>query len=142
MDEPRDPTRDDRHEKALVILLRVAGAVCLLGLIGVFLPSATMAEVHAALGFGEFPQRPITVYLARATSALCGLYGGFMLLLSRDVRRYRVAIAFQAVGIMVVCSALAVASIGLGRLFWFIAADAAACAAFAIPVLWLLRRIG
>lgn len=126
-------------ERVLVWILRFAGIVCLLGVVGLFMPASAMADVHQSAGLGIFPEEPIAVYLARATSALCGLFGGLMIFLSRDVKRYRSVIAFQAIGLIAVSGALAVASIGSGRLFYFLLADTAACWAYSIPVLWLVR---
>lgn len=127
-------------ERTLAWLLRVVGAVCLLGVVGLLLPAETMADIHASAGLGEFPDEPIADYLARATSALCGLFGALMIFLSTDVRRYRGVIAFQAYGILILSGALVVASLGSGRLLGFVIADAAACWAYTLPVLWLLRK--
>lgn len=128
-----------KAERALVWILRFAGVVCLLGVVGLFLPTNAMAAVHEWAGLGQFPNEPIAVYLARATSALCGLFGGLMIFLSGDVQRHRSVIAFQAIGLIAVSGALVIASIGSGRLFYYLLADAAACWAYSIPVLWLLR---
>ena len=72
---------------ALTWLLRISGAVQVLALPCVLLPTAWMASVHAALGLGEFPDSPLTQYLTRSIAALYALHGGTLLVASSDVRR-------------------------------------------------------
>lgn len=122
-------------------MLRFIGAVCLLALIGLFMPRDWMAATHEAIGLGPFPEEPITEYLARSTSGLCAFYGGLLLLISRDVHRYRGLIAFQALGIMACSLAGTIMGAGWGRLWWFVFIDAILCWAYCVPVLILLRRI-
>ncbi len=38
-----------------------------------------MATIHGWLGLGEFPDQPITIYLARSTSLLYAVHGALML---------------------------------------------------------------
>lgn len=130
-----------KAERIVAGVQRVVGVVCTLGVAGLFLPRESMARVHEWCGLGTFPDAPITVYLARSTSALCALYGGLLILTARDVKRYRAVVAYQAWGILVVSTGVAVMCWGSGRLSWFILVDAAICWVYAVPVLILLRRI-
>ena len=54
----------------------------------VLLPVQTMAQMHSWLGLGEFPDAPITRYLARSTSLLYAVHGVLMLYASFDIKRY------------------------------------------------------
>ncbi len=72
----------------LTFLLRVGGFGLLLATFAIFLPVDMMANIHRWLGVGEFPHGPITVYLARSTSALYAMHGAVMLLVSIDVIKY------------------------------------------------------
>ena len=51
--------------KCLRILLGVIGVGLLVATAAVFLPVEWMAAIHRWLGLGEFPDSPITIYLAR-----------------------------------------------------------------------------
>jgi hypothetical protein len=52
------------------------------------MPRSWLDVGHQVLGLGEFPTAPMAEYLARSVSALCTFYGGLLLLLARDVRRF------------------------------------------------------
>ncbi len=81
-------------ERALVFVLRLSGSILLLAMPAIFLPETWMAAIHEWLGLGAFPQAPIVDYLARTESALYAIFGGLLLVVSRDVRRYRAVIQY------------------------------------------------
>lgn len=56
-------------------LMFLSGGFLLLATFAIFLPVSAMAKAHAFLGLGEFPDAPITIYLARSTSVLYALHG-------------------------------------------------------------------
>ena len=74
--------------KNLRILLGVIGAGLLFATAAVFLPVEWMANAHRWLGLGEFPDSPITVYLARSTSLLYAVHGFLMLYTAIHLRQY------------------------------------------------------
>ena len=76
-------------ERALAILFRFIGAVLLLAIPAIFLPTPWMEAVHRALGLGEMPRGPLVEYLTRSVSALYALHGGLFLLVSTDLPRFR-----------------------------------------------------
>jgi hypothetical protein len=55
-----------------------------------------MAAIHEHLGLGLFPDGPIVEYLARSTSMFYAAMGGILWVVSRDVQRYRRAVAVLA----------------------------------------------
>jgi Transposase IS66 family len=87
-------------EHWLTLLLRLVGGVCLLALVPLWMPRYGIEAGHAWLGWGEFPVAPIAEYLACSVSALCAFYGGLLVALSFDVRRYAPLICYQPVAIM------------------------------------------
>ena len=87
-------------EDYLKLLLRAVGGLCLLGLISLWMPRSWIEATHRWLGWGEFPAAPIALYLARSVSALTAFYGGLLVALSFDVRRYLPLIHYQALAIM------------------------------------------
>ena len=50
----------------------------MLATLAVFLPVELMATCHQWLGLGDFPDAPITIYLARSTSLLYAMHGVIM----------------------------------------------------------------
>jgi hypothetical protein len=78
----------NRYEKALVILLRISGAITLTALGACVMPLAWMMDIHRFLGLGELPEGPIVGYLTRSLSAMYALHGAIVLFVSWDVRRY------------------------------------------------------
>lgn len=69
-------------------LLAITGCGLMVATLPVFFPVQWSATIHGWLGLGEFPQGPITVYLARSTSMLYAVHGSLMLYVSLDMKRY------------------------------------------------------
>ncbi len=86
-----------REERSLQILLRVGGVLTLSAFFAIFLPVRWMADTHRWLGLGPFPASPLVDYLTRSASLLYAWHGGFLLLLSTDVRRYRPLILYVGI---------------------------------------------
>ena len=59
-------------------LLILSGLVLMTAFGAILLPVSVMASTHQWLGLGEFPNFPITAYLARSTSLLYGVHGVLM----------------------------------------------------------------
>ena len=66
------------HQKILKWILVVSGMFLMLAFAAMLLPVEWMASAHQWLGLGEFPDRPITNYLARSPSLMYGLHGTLM----------------------------------------------------------------
>ncbi len=79
---------DSSSAKILRALMAVIGCGLMAAAFAVFLPVETIAQWHAWLGLGEFPDAPITRYLARSTSLLYAVHGALMLYVSCDMKRY------------------------------------------------------
>jgi hypothetical protein len=60
------------------------------------MPTTWIAATHRWLGLGDFPDAPITQYLARSVSALYAILGGLTIFVSTDVVRYAPVIRFFA----------------------------------------------
>ena len=86
--------------RQLRLLLQLFGVLCITAFFPFVMPVQWMDWGHQQLGLGPFPaDKPIAVYLARSTSALCGLYGAFALILATDIVRYQKLIQFHIVGL-------------------------------------------
>ncbi len=114
-------------ERLLKWLLIACGVACVLGLPGLYMPRSWMASAHEWLGMGEFPEGILAEYMARLCSGLYALYGGIVLILATDVRRYGPVITAQA--IMILCLALSGGFFAWGTRVprWWVVADISAC---------------
>jgi hypothetical protein len=129
------------REGWLRLLLRILGAICVLALIPFFMPRTWLDIAHHAVGLGEFPKAPIAEYLARSVSALCAFYGGLLLLLARDVRRFVSIIRYQAVAIMTFSALGVFAGVRAGVPASMVVIDALGCWVFLLPILILAGRV-
>jgi hypothetical protein len=91
-----------RHAAMLLrCLLVFNGAMTLLALPAVFLPTAWMDQFHRGLELGPLPQGPIVEYLARSVAALYAAFGSLTLLLAWDLRRFAPVIIWWGVTALV-----------------------------------------
>lgn len=125
----------------LALLLRVVGGVCLLALIPLWMPRSWIVAGHLWLGWGPFPDSPVAEYLARSVSALSAFYGGLLVLLAADVRRYAPVIRYQAAAIMLLSASGVVVGSWAGMPLWFVGGDAIACWTYCGGMLLLVRRV-
>jgi hypothetical protein len=130
-----------RAERRLRLLLRLVGSVCLLALIPLWMPRAWIEGTHEWLGWGPFPAAPVAEYLARSVSGLSAFYGGLLVAMAADVRRYAPLIRYQAVAMLVLSASGAVLGSGAGIPLWFVGGDAVACLAYCLAMLALVRRV-
>jgi hypothetical protein len=125
----------------LRLLLRLLGAICVLAIVPLVVPIRWLDATHQWMGLGPFPSAPIAVYLARSVSSLCVFYGGLLLVLAHDVKRYAIIISYQAVAIMLLSAYGIVAGIRAGFPAFWVIADAIGCWIFLLPILVLSRTI-
>ena len=125
----------------LKLLLRLFGGTSVLAFFPFVMPWSWMEIVHEWLGMGPLPHQPVVEYLARSTSALCGLYGGLLLVLANDVRRYSTAITYSAATIIVISGIGAFLGLRAGMPAWWMIADVAACWVLCGAMLLLVPRL-
>ena len=85
------------EERLLVLILRLGGILTGSALFTIFLPVDWMASTHRWLGLGEYPDATITNYLARSLSAMYALHGGFLLIISSDIQRFRPMVLYVGI---------------------------------------------
>lgn len=128
-------------ERWLKVLLWVFGGVSVIAFFPFVMPWRWMTAVHQWLGMGTLQHQPVTEYLARATSAFCGLYGALLLILAQDVRRYATIIRWQAIAIIITATIGAIFGARAGMPAWWMIGDVLACWFFCGAMLWCQRRI-
>lgn len=77
-----------RAECVLAWIFRIEALVLLCALPAVVMPTGLMAEIHRALGMGEFPRAPLVEYLTRSLSLLYASWAPLLFLVANDLRRY------------------------------------------------------
>ena len=73
-------TNMNPYELWLRRLLVIIGIGLMTATIPILFPANLMATIHGWLGLGDFPDSPITIYLARSTSLLYAVHGFIMML--------------------------------------------------------------
>lgn len=128
------------NAKILRWFMAIVGCGLMVAAFAIFLPVQTMAAVHDWLGLGEFPDQPITIYLARSTSLLYAIHGTLMLFVSFDMNRYWPLI--PVFGWLHVAIGLTMFGIDLTApmpLYW-IAGEGIPIAFAGLAIVWLWRK--
>jgi hypothetical protein len=89
-------TPNKTSHRVLIILLRIVGVSACTAVIACVMPTTWIVATHRWLGLGEFPDAPITQYLARSISAIYAIFGGLAIVVSTDVWRYAPVINYLA----------------------------------------------
>jgi hypothetical protein len=128
--------------RRLRFLLCALGVICVFAIIPLVMPFRWIDAAHQWLGLGPFPSQPIAEYLTRSVSSLCAFYGGLLLTLSRDVKRFAPVIRYQAIAIMLLSAFGIFAGIRASLPAILVIADAIGCWIFLFPIYLLSRRLG
>lgn len=127
--------------RGLRLCLVILGLLCLLSVLGVFLPLDTLDSLAKRFGAGDYlRQAPPFVYCVRIMSATFTAIGVYLLLLARDPLRYGGMVPMTGVAAIWIggcCLAFGILS-GLGVL-WFLP-DAASSVVFGVLILIFYGR--
>ena len=94
--------KPETAQKFLKFILLFAGGLLVTAFVAVLLPTEMMAAGHEWLGLGEFPNSPITMYLARSTSLLYGIHGVLMVYTGLTMQHHwRLAWYFSSLHIVI-----------------------------------------
>lgn len=97
---PQRTTQNGTAHRALIILLRIIGISGCTAIVACVMPTTWIVATHRWLGLGDFPDAPITQYLARSLSAFYAIFGGLAIVISTDVQRYAPIIRFIAYAVL------------------------------------------
>jgi hypothetical protein len=98
--------------RALKICLWVTGILCLLSIVGMFLPVGVVESLAKAFGVQTLPDSPLVMYAVRVMSATYAGVGLFFVILALNPMKYGVMTPFSAlcaIFIGVVCAITGVA---------------------------------
>ncbi|MFP4354641.1 MAG: hypothetical protein ACLFUJ_05910 [Phycisphaerae bacterium] len=110
-------------EKLLVWLLRIGGLMMLSAIVPMFMPVGWIDQAHRMMGLGPFPTEPVAEYLARLSSGLYAVLGGYQLVLSLDVTRYRPLIVFTAAAVAILTLSGNILGALAGMPWWWVVGD-------------------
>lgn len=130
-----------RSERGMTLLLRVMAGVEFLALLAVFMPHAWMDYCHNAMELGTLPRMPIVVYLTRSVSLLYVLQAGMLLLLSRDVRRYRDLVVYFALALVAFGGVSLWIDLTAGLPWYWVVAEGPMLIVLGLVALGLLRGV-
>ena len=128
-------------EKLLKLILLMCGIACVCGLPGMYMPRNWMAASHESLGMGRFPDPPIAEYLARLTSGLYAVYGGLVIVMAADVRRFAPLITAQAVMNFALSASALFYAWPAGIPKWWLIGDLVSVASYCAVVLFLQHKV-
>jgi hypothetical protein len=131
----------NRHEKTLVLLLRISAIMLLVAVIPAVMPFAWMKDIHRNLGMGELPEGPIVGYLTRSLSALYAMHGVLVFFVSLDVRRYLPVVKCLAVLGIVLGAGLLVLDLVVGMPLFWILCEGPFVVLLGGVLLWLASRV-
>jgi len=126
--------------RPLKVCLWVAAVVCLLSVVGLFLPAAAFESFARMTGADTLPDSPVVWYGLRVMSATYVVIGAFLLILARDPVKYGPLVPFSGVAAVFLGFVCGISGFGSHMpLFWFLG-DSLSLMAFGILALALWRR--
>ena len=118
----------------------MVGVGLLMAVVPVFFPVSLMATFHQWLGLGDFPDAPITIYLARSTSLLYAMHGAVMFYVAWHFDRCQALVPL--LGFLHVVLGLTMIGVDLnaGMPLYWTAGEGLPIALTGAAILWLYRR--
>ena len=121
-------------------LIGVVGVGLMSAIVPVFFPVDLMATLHQWLGLGEFPDAPITIYLARSTSLLYAMHGAVMFYVAWHFDRCQLLVPLLGWLHVVLGTFMIGVDINAGMPLYWIAGEGLPIALTGGAILWLFRR--
>ncbi len=131
-----------RNEWFLQVFLRVAGTTMLFALVFVFAPQSWMRTLHTLADLGDMPDTPVVWYLARSTSALYAMTGGFFWIASADIGRHHLVLWYLAWSMAVLGAVLCGIDIWAAMPFAWTMTEGPSVLLMAGVMIYLMSRIG
>ena len=139
MSTPSDANTPDH--KVLIILLRIFGVLGCTAIVATVMPTSWIAATHNWLGLGDFPDAPITQYLARTISLFYVMFGVLSIIVSTDVKRYAPIVNFFAYTCLVMGVSLTLIDAIIGMPISWTLSEGPPTFVLGIVILLLARRL-
>jgi len=118
----------------------VVGVGLLMAIVPVFFPVSLMATLHQWLGLGDFPDAPITIYLARSTSLLYAMHGAVMLYVAWHFDRCQTLVPLLGLLHVVLGATMLGVDLNAGMPLYWVAGEGLPIALTGGVILWLYSR--
>ena len=128
--------------RALKVCLGIAGVLCLLGVIGLFIPMSALGSVAATFGLPEFPDDPMFGLVYRVMAATYVAVGVFFIILALNPKKYGILVPFSGVAGVFVGVVLALCGAKASMPLWWCAVKFLFCAVFGVLIIvfWIRGR--
>jgi hypothetical protein len=80
--------------QGLKVCLWIAGVLCLLSVVGVFLPMSACQSIASAFGVESLPDTPVVMYFVRLMSATYAAIGVYFIILALNPMKYGLMVPF------------------------------------------------
>ena len=135
-----NPPKSSRYRNYCRGLIGVVGVGLMSAIVPVFFPVDLMATLHQWLGLGEFPDAPITIYLARSTSLLYAMHGAVMFYVAWHFDRCQTLVPLLGVLHMVLGITMIGVDLNAGMPLYWTAGEGLPIALTGGAIFWLYRR--
>ena len=126
--------------RALKICLWIAGILCLLSVVGMFLPISAWESIAKFFGIESLPDSPLVPYAARLMSATYAGVGVFFLILALRPMDYGIMVPFSGLAAVVLGVVCAITGLAVGMpVLWFLG-DSVPCVVLGVLILVFWRK--
>ncbi|MHC4621558.1 MAG: hypothetical protein ACYTEQ_27770 [Planctomycetota bacterium] len=126
--------------RALKICLWIAGILCLLSVVGLFLPFSVFESIADYFGVEELPAWPLFIYAIRTGAAAFVGIGIFFIIIALDPMKYGVLVPFSGITAVFIGAVCAISGPIVGMpAIWYLG-DALSCLALGVLILVFWRR--
>jgi len=132
--------QSNRYRNYCRALIGVVGVGLMLATVAVFFPVDLMATFHQWLGLGDFPNAPITIYLARSTSLLYAVHGSVMLYVALNFDRCQPLVPLLGWLHVVLGTTMIGVDLNAGMPLYWTAGEGLPIALTGGVMVWLYRR--
>lgn len=128
-----------RMAKWLSLYLWVVAIFSLLAFAAAVMPESWMIKIAFWLGIKDFPDVPLTYYLARNLSLMYGFVAVGLLVLIRDLNRYMELVGYLALGTMAFGAGQLIVNAMSGLPIWWVVGEGGSTIFGGALMAWLQR---
>lgn len=126
--------------RALKICLWIAGILCLLSVVGMFLPVRVVESLARAFGVQTLPDSPLVMYAVRVMSATYAGVGVYFIILALHPMKYAVLIPFTGLAAVFVGAVCGITGLMVEMpALWFLG-DFVSCTVLGVLILVFWRQ--
>jgi hypothetical protein len=121
--------------RGLKICLWVTGIMCLLGVVGLFLPVSACESFAGFFGIETLPDSPLIMYAIRTVSAMSIGIGVFFVILALNPVKYGVLVPFSGIAAVFVGVVCFITGLAVGMPAQWFLGDFLSCAVLGVLIL-------